>query len=394
MYSILIFTITFANTVYAEDVFYEYKQVMKNSDLIINEIMSDSVFGPEHTKWSCPLPYKINNDIIYPNVIIDAIDYITMMTGWSFIERTDETDYIEFVNSSGCWSYLGKQGGRQEIGLSQYCGFGSIIHEIGHAIGLEHEQTRYDRDNYVDINFSNIEYSKIHNFNKKSTSNLGDYDFNSIMHYGRWSFAVDDDVKTIIPIGNLDNVCYIGQRSKLSNNDIHHLNSLIDGNHCSTTSLETIINQCNPLNIEICGATSETNGFLELIFTEFVYDGVYNGQNKYRSLRPYNGIYFTIDYYNSLFTDYWRIQYGSSEYAYTYDSIFSNNWYIWDEQWILDSSISITQKECCEVLSPFYIGDGYCDRGNYNTEVCMWDGGDCCQESCSDDSIFLWCSWI
>ena len=38
----------------------------------------------------------------------------------------------------------------------------------------------------------------------------------------------------------------------------------------------------------------------------------------------------------------------------------------------------------CNVKNPSYIGDGICDRkGGYNSENCLWDSGDCCQETCA-----------
>jgi hypothetical protein len=38
----------------------------------------------------------------------------------------------------------------------------------------------------------------------------------------------------------------------------------------------------------------------------------------------------------------------------------------------------------CVVVNPGYLGDGYCDTLDpaYNSEVCGWDGGDCCESTC------------
>ena len=65
---------------------------------------------------------------------------------------------------------------------------GTVVHEIMHALGVFHEQSRPDRDNYVTINFSNIKPGKEDNFMKYSwgqsdTYNMP-YDVASVMHYG------------------------------------------------------------------------------------------------------------------------------------------------------------------------------------------------------------------
>ena len=35
-----------------------------------------------------------------------------------------------------------------------------------------------------------------------------------------------------------------------------------------------------------------------------------------------------------------------------------------------------------------YVGDGWCDSGTNNTEVCGFDGGDCCESTCDPDAAY------
>lgn len=64
-----------------------------------------------------------------------------------------------------------------------------VLHEVGHALGFWHEQSRPDRDNYVEILSQNIKEEQKYNFVNYPSSylNLFDipYDYGSIMHYGR-----------------------------------------------------------------------------------------------------------------------------------------------------------------------------------------------------------------
>ena len=60
-----------------------------------------------------------------------------------------------------------------------------MVHELGHALGFLHEQSRSDRDEHVVIQFQNIRSGMEGNFRKSSTRNLAPYDLSSVMHYGR-----------------------------------------------------------------------------------------------------------------------------------------------------------------------------------------------------------------
>ena len=47
--------------------------------------------------------------------------------------------------------------------------------------------------------------------------------------------------------------------------------------------------------------------------------------------------------------------------------------------------LNLEQLFNCTVEHIRWIGDAICNGGrNYNTEGCLWDGGDCCEETCRD----------
>lgn len=60
-----------------------------------------------------------------------------------------------------CYSYIGRQGGAQNVSIGQKCQVkGVIMHELIHALGRWHEQSRPDRDRYIRVNEGNIKEGK------------------------------------------------------------------------------------------------------------------------------------------------------------------------------------------------------------------------------------------
>nr|XP_043886729.1 low choriolytic enzyme-like [Solea senegalensis] len=128
--------------------------------------------------------------------------------------------------ANSCYSYVGRTGGAQVVSLSrQGCLYHSTVqHELLHALGFNHEQTRSDRDNHILVYWENIIDDMEYNFYKIDTLNQGTpYDYNSVMQYERNAFSKNNR-PTMVPIPN-NNVAF-GQATQMSRNDIDRLNRL------------------------------------------------------------------------------------------------------------------------------------------------------------------------
>jgi hypothetical protein len=92
----------------------------------------------------------------------------------------------------------------QPMGGSTACTIGTILHEMGHVIGLWHEQSRPDRDTYITINYANVIKGSWGNFEVVTDNQqiLGPYDYASVMQYIPYAFSRNGgDVIETIPAG-------------------------------------------------------------------------------------------------------------------------------------------------------------------------------------------------
>ena len=174
------------------------------------------------------IPYEIADDFsqsYVDDVIEPAIEHWNETTNVQFVERSGENDYVEIVTATNrCWSEVGRKGDRQEIRLDESgcTRIATVVHELGHTVGLKHEQQRTDRDTFVEILWGNIQTNPDRSGNFLLFGPglpLGEYGYTSIMHYGRTAFGqIDANGNRMTTIRTLGDT--IAPASRLTDGDL------------------------------------------------------------------------------------------------------------------------------------------------------------------------------
>jgi len=209
------------------------------------------------------IPYVISSkfSVYERSVIARAIIEYRNNTCLRFVPRTSERDYVHIMSGAGCFSHVGRTGGAQPVSLGRGCvHVGIAIHELMHAAGFWHEQSRADRDEHIMIMYDNIADGMSHNFlkyNLDRIQHLGmPYDTDSVMHYDAYAFAKNPRKPTIV---SRKPGAVLGQRKGFSEIDKKKLNRLYE---CGSTDITVTATTPLPLvSTELPGKCEDTNKY-------------------------------------------------------------------------------------------------------------------------------------
>lgn len=235
-------------------------------DIVLSEEQAMNV-ATKSGAWSNQTKYWPNNTVYYTFgedfsayfQVNLAIQEWESKTSLEFVQGTGNGNYIEFIHDeeNSNWSSLGMKGGRQELCISSICLAGEVMHEIGHAVGLIHEQSRNDRDNYVTVHYENIIEEAFVDFNKfdsGTVTDVGTFDFGSLMLYSSNDFSVNGEATMTTKNG----LCFTGQRNGLSAGDVQGVAAMYGP-------------PFHKLIADMRVITDEINGIYETYETEIIY---------------------------------------------------------------------------------------------------------------------------
>ncbi|MBX3376735.1 MAG: hypothetical protein KF678_07000 [Phycisphaeraceae bacterium] len=139
------------------------------------------------------IPYTVDAAVTQQNRdrLRAAMDELESVCGVRFVPRTNQTNYVNVRNGTSNSSSVGMIGGQQTLTMVSWHVHYIIVHELMHAMGVWHEQQRADRDQYVFINFANMQSGYEGNFTiRPNASPHGPFDFESVMMYDDCSFSL------------------------------------------------------------------------------------------------------------------------------------------------------------------------------------------------------------
>ena len=172
--------------------------IARTEEELRTQVQLGSVNSDQGSRWpGGVVPYVIDANVPNQSRITDAFAHIQQNDpGVTFVPLNGQSSFILIVRTDDpniCGSSaVGRSGWFQELRIRDDCPVDTAIHELAHALGMWHEQSRCDRDNYVEILVGNIIPGRESQFDKHCGDGIDVdvYDEASIMHYRSTAYGI------------------------------------------------------------------------------------------------------------------------------------------------------------------------------------------------------------
>jgi hypothetical protein len=164
------------------------------------------------------VPFEFDSNVTADNRIkmTDAMAVLEGVANVDFRHCSNDDcggNHLHIQNSDSNNSYVGMKGtgvfdwsGSQDLNIHDWDRQFKIVHELMHSLGIGHEQSRSNRDNYIRINCDNIRdgCGRFSDFGVNfridgDITGYGRYDFDSVMHYSQCAFSKNDNCPSTSP---------------------------------------------------------------------------------------------------------------------------------------------------------------------------------------------------
>lgn len=263
--------------------------------------------------------------------IEQAIRHVQLFTNLKFYETTYEENpyalgfYGAFNSCSAAVGYDGDTEHSNYINTGGCVGASSIIHEIGHSLGLWHEHSRADRDDYIIVDLANTNDDYQYQIYGGGTDGFEytDFDFNSIMLYGSYDTSINGEPVMTRVNGNTFNGNTSGNFSDLDIEGLQEMYPLEDTKLYSIMGGNGLyVSSENGKSPITCNRT-EVGRWEQFIITPVSESTIVIQDNKNKNYLTYNEVDDSFNFdgtsiddaVNLVITEY---TYGQSDYFYAF----------------------------------------------------------------------------